>query len=134
MNVETMDDPVTNEHVLEKSVKCAVWLRKKINEGDVITVLPSKSDMFYAPVLAGLFVGAVVNIWDVNCRCRFLRFARPNSFVDVAFAAGRRWLEGAAESLFVFDCRGEYNADEFRDLGINAPTCLIQWTWRRCGG
>ncbi|XP_071639663.1 uncharacterized protein [Temnothorax longispinosus] len=54
----------TFEQMKERSVKCALWLRKlKVKFGDVITVCTHNQLEAYVPYLAALYIGAIVNPW-----------------------------------------------------------------------
>jgi len=71
INVQT-GESITYQVMRERSVKCARFLRlQNIGPGDIITICPSKTMDFYVPFLAGLFVGAIVNTWDVRCKRKF---------------------------------------------------------------
>lgn len=49
----------------ENSVKCALWLRKVgVKKGDVVTICTRNSSVVYAPFLASIYIGAIVNPWE----------------------------------------------------------------------
>ncbi|KYM95840.1 hypothetical protein ALC62_13514 [Cyphomyrmex costatus] len=49
----------------ENSVKCALWLKRKgIKKGDVLAICTRNSSVVYAPFLANIYIGAIVNPWE----------------------------------------------------------------------
>jgi len=71
INVQT-GERITYQVMREKSVKCALFLKlQQIKAGDIITICPSETMDFYVPFLAGLYIGAIVNTWDVRCKRKF---------------------------------------------------------------
>ncbi|RLU17498.1 hypothetical protein DMN91_009733, partial [Ooceraea biroi] len=100
VNAETQEE-VRYQEMRQKSVKCALWLRmQNVQPGDIITVCPSTTIDLYVPFLAGLYIGAVVNTWDINCKLNLdvLRRTRPK----VIFTDKKHVLEmyGLAALLF----------------------------------
>jgi len=53
---------ITFEEMRDKSVKCALWLKKqRIHRNNVITVCTMNQLDAYVPFLAGLYIGCRVN-------------------------------------------------------------------------
>ncbi|XP_036143296.1 4-coumarate--CoA ligase-like 9 isoform X2 [Monomorium pharaonis] len=51
--------------MLENSVKCALWLKRQIlGKNITISISTSQQMLSYIPLLAGLYVGAIINPWD----------------------------------------------------------------------
>ncbi|XP_043285765.1 uncharacterized protein [Venturia canescens] len=58
------DEEETFATMLEKSVKCAMWLKKQnVNPGDIVGVCTHNQMDMYVPCFAALFIGAVFNPW-----------------------------------------------------------------------
>ncbi|XP_025262009.1 luciferin 4-monooxygenase-like [Camponotus floridanus] len=57
----------TFQQMRERSVKCALWLKKiGIQRNDSIVVCTSNHLDTYIPYLAILYVGAVLHVWNIN--------------------------------------------------------------------
>ncbi|XP_076649556.1 uncharacterized protein LOC143357160 [Halictus rubicundus] len=80
-------DPVsgkedTIEELLERAIKCALWLKKKgVRKGDIIAVASHNHRDSFTPCLAALFIGATFNPWDpgmnTNLARHFIRLIEP---------------------------------------------------------
>jgi len=57
----------TFQQMRERSVKCALWLKKiGIQRNDGIVVYASNHLDAYIPYLVTLYVGAVLHVWNIN--------------------------------------------------------------------
>lgn len=71
INAETGEE-VTFQQMREKSVKLALWLQKlgirqnNMYEQYVITICTNNQMQVYSPLLASIYLNAVVNIWDTK--------------------------------------------------------------------
>ncbi|KYM94752.1 Luciferin 4-monooxygenase [Cyphomyrmex costatus] len=64
VNAET-EEQLTFQQMRENSVKCALWLKKEgIKKGDVVAICTRNSSAVYAPFLASIYIGAIVNPWE----------------------------------------------------------------------
>ncbi|RLU17493.1 hypothetical protein DMN91_009728 [Ooceraea biroi] len=91
-NLALINTDVSYATMPYRSERCAIWLQEQdVHPDDIITVLPCESIDFYVPFLAGLFIGAIVNTWDVNCKLDLdvLRRTKPK----VIFADKKHVLE-----------------------------------------
>lgn len=62
---EKTGEILTFQEMRENSVKCALWLRKVgVKKGDVVTICTRNSSVAYAPFLASIYIGAIVNPWE----------------------------------------------------------------------
>ncbi|XP_076287406.1 luciferin 4-monooxygenase-like isoform X2 [Lasioglossum baleicum] len=70
LNVVTQLDPVTGkedtiEELLDRAVRCALWLKKNgVRKGDIIAIASHNNRDCFIPCLAALFIGATFNPWD----------------------------------------------------------------------
>lgn len=66
IDAETGEE-VTFQQMREKSVKLALWLQKLgIKQNDVITICTNNQMQVSSPLLASIYLNAVVNIWDTK--------------------------------------------------------------------
>ncbi|XP_018404397.1 PREDICTED: uncharacterized protein LOC108781032 [Cyphomyrmex costatus] len=64
VNAET-GEQLTFQQMRKNSVKCALWLKGKgIKKGDVVAICTRNSSAVYAPFLASIYIGAIVNPWE----------------------------------------------------------------------
>lgn len=57
----------TYKQMRDKSVKCALWLKKQqVQPGDIISICTHNHLDTYVPLLASLFVGTIANPWNDN--------------------------------------------------------------------
>ncbi|XP_076649572.1 luciferin 4-monooxygenase-like [Halictus rubicundus] len=86
-SVVTQLDPVsgkedTIEELLERAIKCALWLKKKgVQKGDIIAIVSHNHSDSFTPCLAALFIGATFNPldpWmDTGLARHFIRTTEP---------------------------------------------------------
>ncbi|KAL6423475.1 hypothetical protein ACFW04_010214 [Cataglyphis niger] len=77
----------TFQQMRERSVKCALWLKKiGVQRNDIVTVCTSNRMDAYIPYLASLYIGAILSVWPDN-RIGNLRYfiqSRPKViFTDI---------------------------------------------------
>ncbi|XP_076285772.1 luciferin 4-monooxygenase-like [Lasioglossum baleicum] len=70
LNVVTQLDPLTGKEdtiaeLLDRAVRCALWLKKNgVRKGDIIALASHNNRDCFIPCLAALFIGATFNPWD----------------------------------------------------------------------
>lgn len=64
MDAET-GEQITFQQMRKNSVKCALWLQKNgFGNADKITICTCNQMVAYIPLLASIFIGAIVTLWD----------------------------------------------------------------------
>jgi len=77
-------EKLTFQQMRENSVKCALWLKKiGIKKGDVITICTRNLSAVYAPFLASIYIGAIVNPWEEKYfKGRFIAFSEFQQIIS----------------------------------------------------
>ncbi|XP_078043386.1 uncharacterized protein LOC144473409 [Augochlora pura] len=75
-------EETTFEQLLDRAVKCALWLRKEgIKKGDVIAIATHNQSDSFVPCIAALFIGVIFNPWDpgmnTNLARHFIKLTQP---------------------------------------------------------
>ncbi|XP_078043387.1 luciferin 4-monooxygenase-like [Augochlora pura] len=103
-------DAITGEEdtygeMLDRAVKCALWLRKQgIKRGDIVAIATHNHFDSFIPCIAAVFVGAIINPWDAGMNVGHARHFMSLIKPKVIFAneqAARVALEAAKIEGFV---------------------------------
>ncbi|XP_076374554.1 uncharacterized protein LOC117224286 isoform X3 [Megalopta genalis] len=78
----TTGEENTFEQLLDRTVRCALWLRKEgVKKGDVVAISTHNHPDCFVPCIAALFIGAIFNPWDpgmnTNLARHFMRLTEP---------------------------------------------------------
>ncbi|XP_076374583.1 putative 4-coumarate--CoA ligase 1 isoform X1 [Megalopta genalis] len=78
----TTDEENTSEQLLDRAVRCALWLRKEgVKKGGVIAISMHNHPDCLVPCIAALFIGVIFNPWDpgmnTNLARHFMRLTEP---------------------------------------------------------
>ncbi|XP_076645500.1 luciferin 4-monooxygenase isoform X2 [Halictus rubicundus] len=68
--------------MLDRSVKCALWLKKEgVRKGDIVAISTHNHLDSLIPCIAAVFIGAIMTPWDdeinINLACHFMRITEP---------------------------------------------------------
>ncbi|XP_076649557.1 luciferin 4-monooxygenase-like [Halictus rubicundus] len=72
----------TYANMLDRSVKCALWLKKEgVGKGDIVAISTHNHLDSFIPCIAAVFIGAIINPWDdgvnTNLAGYFMRLTEP---------------------------------------------------------
>ncbi|XP_017763750.1 PREDICTED: 4-coumarate--CoA ligase 1-like [Eufriesea mexicana] len=77
----------TYADIIDRSVKCALWLQKHgVGKGDIVAVSSHNHRDCVVPCLAALYMGAIVNPWDYDMNVQLARHFLTLSKPKVIFA------------------------------------------------
>ncbi|XP_015124782.1 uncharacterized protein LOC107046639 [Diachasma alloeum] len=123
IDATTMEEDTYNA-MLDRSVRCAIWLKKQgVQPGDVIGYCSKNNLDSFAPVCASLYIAAIFNPWWDNCLDGdiiryFIELAKPKVIfadeVSAKMILNSINYTGTGPKIVVF---GEYHGlDSFRDV------------------